>query len=50
MGHITDQYGPYYSPIWAILQAHPCPSPSEGAVRPSHKAYKTYNSYKTYKS
>ena|GEM_PF-2485341 len=19
MGHITDQYGPYYRPIWAIL-------------------------------
>ncbi len=32
MGHITDQYGPYYSPIWAILQAHPCPSPREGSV------------------
>jgi len=32
MGHINDQYGPYYSPIWAILQAHPCPSPREGSV------------------
>ena len=27
MGHITDQYGPYYQPIWAILQAHPLPLP-----------------------
>ena len=43
MGHITNQYGPYYQPT-------PCPSPREGAERLYHKAYKAYKSYKTYKS
>ena len=31
MGHITNQYGPYYQPIWVILL--------------SHKTYKTYKPY-----
>ena len=35
MGHITDQYGPYYKPT---------PNP-----RLSHKAYKSYKSHMTYK-
>ena len=35
MGHITNQYGPYYQPIWAILL--------------SHKTYKTYKSHTPYK-
>ena len=30
MGHITDQYGPYYKPT-------PNPSPREGGERLSHK-------------
>ena len=30
MGHITDQYGPYYRPIWAILLTHPLPLPKGG--------------------
>ena len=43
MGHITDQYGPYYRPT-------PNPSPREGCRKALHKAYKTYKSYKSYKS
>ena len=42
MGHITDQYGPYYRPT-------PYPSPREGGLRLSHKTDKTYKSHKTYK-
>ena len=36
MGHITDQYGPYYRPIWVILPTnmghitHPPPTPPRG--------------------
>ena len=58
MGHITDQYGPYYRPIWAILPTNmghitdPPPTPPQGreAVRLSHKTDKTYKSHKTYKA
>ena len=32
MGHITDQYGPYYRPIWAILLTHPQPLPEGGGA------------------
>ena len=42
MGHITDQYGPYYKPT-------PNPSPREGSRKALHKAYKSYKSYMTYK-
>ena len=50
MGHITDQYGPYYRPIWAILLTHPLPLPKGGGPKGiSRKAYKVYKSYKTYK-
>ncbi len=33
MGHITYQYGPYYSPIWAILLTHPQPLPEGGGLK-----------------
>ena len=46
MGHITDQYGPYYRPIWAILQARPI---SSHKSHKAYKSYKTYIPYKTYK-
>ena len=42
MGHITDQYGPYYKPI--TISSHK----SHKAYK-SYKTYKTYNPYKTYK-
>ena len=34
MGHITDQYGPYYKPT-------PNPSPREGSLKALHKGYKS---------
>ena len=54
MGHITNQYGPYYSPTPNPIPERSSPtrslSPREGGERLSHKAYKAYKSYKTYKS
>ena len=39
MGHITDQYGPYYRPT-------PAPPQGRGAKRHSHKTYKSYKTHK----
>ena len=35
MGHITHQYGPYYSPTPAILLTHPQPLPEGGGLKGS---------------
>ncbi len=43
MGHITNQYGPYYFPIWAILLSN-----MSHITDPRH-SHKTYKSYKTHK-